>query len=130
MLFPCERGAKRKTRTYMHKKEWRRHTAHTYTHTHLQTGKLQLVYNKKTPPNIIQNKKKNKLQKKLVLFFPAIFIDWNFSYFVKASKKAAMGAHFSVSLFFFMLRAFSVSYTLVRKFIKGNMLIFLSFLDL
>ena len=55
----------------MHKKGWRGHTrAHTRTHTHtcthLQTGKLQLVYNKKTP-NIIQNKKKNKLQKKLVL---------------------------------------------------------------
>ena len=40
--------------------------AHTHTHTHLQTGKLQLVYNKKAP-NIIQNKRKNKLQKKLVL---------------------------------------------------------------
>ena len=40
-----------------------------------------------------------------------------------------MGAHFSVSLFFFMLRAFSVSYTLVRKFKEGNMFIFLSFLD-
>ena len=39
--------------------------AHTHTHTHLQTGKLQLVYNKKAP-NIIQNKRKNKLQKKLV----------------------------------------------------------------
>ena len=104
-------------------------STHTQAHTYKQ-AKLQLVYNKKTPPNIIQNKKKNKLQKKLVLFFPAIFIDWNFSYFVKASKKAAMGAHFSVSLFFFMLRAFSVSYTLVRKFIKGNMFIFLSFLDL
>ena len=41
--------------------------AHTHAHTHLQTGKLQLVYNKKKTPNIIQNKKKNKLQKKLVL---------------------------------------------------------------
>ena len=41
--------------------------AHTHTHTHLQTGKLQLVYNKKAP-NIIQNKRKNKLQKKLVLY--------------------------------------------------------------
>ena len=40
--------------------------AHTRTHTHLQTGKLQLGYNKKAP-NIIQNKRKNKLQKKLVL---------------------------------------------------------------
>ena len=86
----------------MHKKGWRGHK-HTRTHTHAHTykqAKLQLVYNKKTPPNIIQNKKKNKLQKKLVLFFPAIFIDWNFSYFVKASKKAAMGAHFSVRFFF------------------------------
>ena len=44
----------------------RAHT-HTHTHTHLQTGKLQLVYNKKAP-NIIQNKRKNKLQKKLVLY--------------------------------------------------------------
>ena len=40
-----------------------------------------------------------------------------------------MGAHFSVRLFLFMLRAFSASYSLVRKFLKGNMFMFLSFLD-
>ena len=44
---------------------------HTHTRTHLQTGKLQLVYNNNNnnnkTPNIIQKKKKNKLQKKLVL---------------------------------------------------------------
>ena len=43
-------------------------------------------------------------------------MDWNFSFFIKASKKAAMGANFSVRFFFFILRAFSMSYTLVRKF--------------
>ena len=36
-----------------------------------------------------------------------------------------MGAHFSVRFFFFILRAFSVSYTLVRKLIKGNVYILL-----
>ena len=70
----------------------RAHThTHTHTHkrTHLQTGKLQLVYNKrkkrkKKTANTIQKIKKNKLQKKLVLRFPALFIDWNFSCFAKA----------------------------------------------
>ena len=41
---------------------------HTHTRTHLQTGKLQLVYNNnnnnKKTSNVIRNKKKNKLEKK------------------------------------------------------------------